>query len=71
MSDVVHKFPYAYLYLITFNAVAVKIPFNGSTSMAPISLSLKKNLVRKMLFIQNCLTNYLNPFFPIIKSLYI
>ena len=42
MSDVVHKFQCAYLYLITLNAVAVKIPFNGSTSMAPISLSLKK-----------------------------
>ena len=50
MSDVVHKFPYAYLYLITFNAVAVKIPFNGSTSMAPISLSLKKNAFHSELF---------------------
>ena len=57
------------LYLITLNTAAVKIPFNGSASMTPISSSLNKILVRKMLFIQNLLTNYLNPFFPIIKSL--
>ena len=63
MSDFVHKFQYVYLYLITFNIVAVKILFNGSTSMTPMSSSLNKILVRKMLFNQNCLTSYLNPFF--------
>ena len=69
MSDFARKFQYVYLYLITLNAVAVKIILNGSTSMTPISLSLNKVLLRKMLFIQNCLTDCLNLFFPIIKSL--
>ena len=69
MSDFIHNFQYVCLYLITFDTVAVKIRFNGSTSMAPISSILNKILVRKMLFIQNFQTNYLNPFFPIIKSL--
>ena len=34
-----HRVPVGYLYLITFNTVAVKIPFNASTSMTPISSS--------------------------------
>ena len=46
MSDFVHKLQYVYLYLITFNAVAVKITFNGSISMTPISFSFgEKNAV--------------------------
>ena len=52
MSDFVHKLQYVYLYLITFNAVAVKIPFNGSTSMTPISFSFgEKNVVYSELFL--------------------
>ena len=52
-----------------FCNLAVKIPFNGSTSMTPSSSFLNKVLVRKMLLIQNFLINYLIPFFPIIQSL--
>ena len=37
MSDFVYKFQQVYLYLIIFNTVAVKIPFNGS-SMTPLAL---------------------------------
>ena len=51
MSDFVVKLQYAYLYLITFNAAADKIPFNGSTSMTPISFSFdEKNAVHSELF---------------------
>ena len=49
MSDFVHKFPYVYLQLITFDIVAFKIFLSGSTSMPPISLFLNKVFVRKSL----------------------
>ena len=52
MSDFVHKLQYVYLYLITFNAAAVRIPFNGSTSMIAISFSFgEKNVVHSELFL--------------------
>ena len=52
MSDFVRKLQYVYLYLITFNVVAVKIPFNESTCMAPISFSfIEKNAVHSELFL--------------------
>ena len=51
MSDFVHKLQYVYLYLITFIAVAVKIPFIGSTSTTPISFLFgEKNAVYSELF---------------------
>ena len=48
MSEFVHKLQHVYLYLINFNAVAVKIPLTGSTSMTPISFSFgEKNASRR------------------------
>ena len=56
MSDFVHKLQYVYLYLITFNEVAFKVPFNGSTSMNPISFSFgEKNVVYSELFLTKIL----------------
>ena len=52
MPDFVHKLQYVYLYLITFNAIAVKIPFNGSIYMTPISFSFgEKKAVHSELFL--------------------
>ena len=52
MSDFVCKLQYVYLYLITFIAVAVKIPFNGSTCMTPIGFYfIEKNAVHSELFL--------------------
>ena len=53
----------------TFCNLAVKIPFNQTNSMTPSNSFLNKVLVRKMFFIQNFLTNYLIPYFLIIKLL--
>ena len=46
-----------------FCNLALKITFNLSTGMTPSSSFLNEVLVRKMLFIQNFLINYLIPFF--------